>query len=126
MQFRTDRQRATGLGAAKEGVGHWWNQRVTAVALAVLVLLFIWPLGSALGEDYDEVLETYRNPFNAIVAILMFATAFYHLKLGLQVVIEDYVHGKAMRTALLLANTLLCAFFGIAGVFAVVKIALGA
>ncbi|QDL90964.1 succinate dehydrogenase, hydrophobic membrane anchor protein [Paroceanicella profunda] len=126
MQFRTDRQRATGLGAAKEGVSHWWNQRVSAVALAVLVLLFIWPLGAALGESHEEVLETYRNPFNAIVAILMFGTAFFHLKLGLQVVIEDYVHGKAMRTALLLANTLLCAFFGIAGIFAVVKIALGA
>lgn len=126
MQYRTDRQRVTGLGAAKEGVGHWWNQRVSAIALAILIVLFIWPFGQTLGGGYEEVLETYSHPFHAIIAILTLGVGFFHLKLGLQVVIEDYIHGKAARTVMLLANTLLCAFFGLAGIFAVVKIAIGA
>lgn len=125
MSFKTDRGRVDGLGSAKEGVGHWWQQRVTAVALVILIVLFLFPFGSSLGGDHASVLETYRHPFPAIIAMLTIGVGFFHLKLGLQVVIEDYIHGKAVRTASLLANTLLCGFFGLTGIFAVAKIALG-
>lgn len=125
MSFFTDRKRVTGLGSAREGTGHWWNQRVTSVALIPLVILAIFPLDRALGSSLQEVAAIYSSPFNAIVMILLIAVTFLHLQQGLQVVIEDYVHGKAARTAALLANTLLCALFGLAGVFAVARIAFG-
>lgn len=126
MRFRTDRQRVDGLGAAGEGVGHWWTQRITAVAMVPLTVLFLFPFARSLGTDYETVRATYRSPFNAIVAILFLGVLFYHLALGIQVVIEDYVHDKPLRTALLLANTLLAWAFALVGIFAVAKIAFGA
>jgi succinate dehydrogenase / fumarate reductase membrane anchor subunit len=123
MEFRTDRQRVQGLGSAKEGVDHWWRQRVTAVALVPLTLLFLFPFARSLGADFETVRATYGHPFNAIVAILFILTACSHLQLGLQVVIEDYVHGKTARTAALLANTLLTWALALTGVFAVARIA---
>ncbi len=126
MRFRTDRQRVDGLGSAKEGTGHFWTQRVTAIALVPLTLLFIFPFASALGTDFEAARAVYASPFNAIVAILFIGTAFYHLQLGLQVVIEDYIHDHALKTGALLANTLLTWAFGLAGVFAVARVAFSA
>ena len=123
MSYRTPRNLATGHGAAGAGTHHWWLQRVTAVALIPLAAFAIFPLASAVGTDHDTVLETYRNPFNAIVMALFLGTLFHHLKLGLQVVIEDYVQAKGWRTGLLLASQFFCVAFGVAGVFAVLKIA---
>lgn len=123
MSYRTDRSRVIGLGSAKEGTGHWWSQRISSLALVPLTLLFIFPFVRSLGADHADVLATYAHPFNAIVAILFIITAFAHIQQGLQVVIEDYVHDKPIRTAALLANTLLCWAFGLTGVFAVAKIA---
>jgi succinate dehydrogenase / fumarate reductase, membrane anchor subunit len=123
MSYRTDRARVTGLGSAKEGTGHWWSQRITSIALVPLTLLFLFPFIRALGADHEVVRATYASPFNAIVAVLFIGATFLHLQQGLQVIIEDYVHGKAARTASLLANTLLTWAFGLAGVFAVLKIA---
>lgn len=122
--YRTARARALGLGAAHEGTGHWWQQRVTAVALVVLTLLFVVPFARALGAGHAHVLALYANPFHALVAVLFIGVGFRHLALGLQVVIEDYVHDKAWRTALMIANTMFCFVFALAGIFAVAKIAL--
>ena len=97
--------------------------RVSSVALIPLGLLFVFPFASALGEGYLAVVAVYSNWFNAVVAVLFLAVAFHHLMLGLQVVIEDYVHDKAWRAGLLVANQMFCAFFGLAGIFAVLKIA---
>ena len=124
MAYKTARGRAIGLGASGTGVHHWWTTRVTSVALVPLGLLFVFPFAGALGEGHLAVLAVYHNWFNAIVAVLFIAVSFYHLMLGLQVVVEDYVHHKVWRTALLLGNTMLCAFLGLAGVFAVLRIAL--
>ena len=123
MDYKTDLSRVVGLGSAKEGTGHFWSQRVTAIALIPLLILAIFPLDGAIGASYEEVLEIYSSPFNAIMLILLIAVGFRHLQLGLQVVIEDYVSGKASRPVLLLANTMFCALFGLTGVFAVAKIA---
>lgn len=125
MSFKTPMGRVIGLGSAKHGTEHFWSQRVTSVALIPLGILALFPLAGALGSDYSEVLDTYQNPWTTIFTILFIAVAFNHLRLGLQVVIEDYVHNKGMRTALLLGNTMLCALFGATGVFAVAKIAFG-
>ncbi|MEL6979756.1 MAG: succinate dehydrogenase, hydrophobic membrane anchor protein [Pseudomonadota bacterium] len=112
-----------GLGSAKEGVSHWWMQRVSSVALIPLTLLFVVPFGRALGDGYATVTALYADPWQALVAILFIAVSFWHLAQGMQVVIEDYVEGKAARTALLLSNTLLCALGAAAGIFAVAKLA---
>ena len=125
MNFKTPRAKVTGLGSAKDGTQHWWLQRVSAVALVPLAILFVPPFGQSLGQGYEAARSTYENPFHAIVAVLFIAVAFRHMQLGLQVVIEDYVHQKGLRTAALLANTLLCGLFGLTGVFAVLKIAIG-
>ena len=123
MTDRTPRARVSGLGSAGQGTHHWWLQRITAVALLPLAVLFIVPFAGALGGEHSAVLALYANPFNAIVAVLFIGVAFRHLALGMQVVIEDYVHHKAWRTGLLMGNIMFCAAFGLAGVFAVLKIA---
>lgn len=122
MSFLTDRARANNHGSAKEGVEHWWGQRITAIALTPLGLLFIFPFAMTVGEGYEATIALYQNPIHAIIAGLFIIVAFNHLRLGVQVVIEDYVHGAMGRTLLIL-NTLFCALFGFAGLFAVAKIA---
>lgn len=123
MQFRTDRQRVYGLGTAHTGVHHWWSQRLTAIGLAILVPLFLFPFVRALGTDVATVQQIYGRPFNAVIAILTIGVGFLHLKQGVQVVIEDYVHDKPVLTALLVANVLICTAFALTGIFAVAKIA---
>ena len=126
MGFRTDRQRVHGLGSAREGTEHWWRQRLTSIALAVLTLFFLFTFARNLGAGYEAVRATYASPFNAIVAILFILVGFYHLQLGLQVVIEDYVHRNAARTAAIVTSTLLTSAAALTGVFAVARIAFSA
>ncbi len=123
MTYRTLRALVTGLGAAGKGTDHWWPQRISALALLPLTLLFIVPFAGALGSGHAQVLALYAHPFNALVAVLFIVVVFRHLALGLQVVVEDYVHAKAWNTGLLIGNTMFCFAFGLAGVFAVLKIA---
>lgn len=123
MAYRTPRARVSGLGAAGSGAHHWWQLRVSSVALVPLTILFVIPFARALGRSHAEVLAIYASPWNALVAVLFIAVAFHHLMQGLQEVIEDYVHHPGWKTAALLANTLFCAAFGLAGVFAVLRIA---
>lgn len=125
MKFQTDRARAHGLGSAKEGTDHFWQQRLTAIALIPLGLLFIFPLAGVMGEGLEAVLALYGHPFHAIVAGLFIVVGSNHLRLGLQVVIEDYVHG-AMGTAAIIANSLFCAAMAFTGLFAVARIAFAA
>jgi succinate dehydrogenase / fumarate reductase membrane anchor subunit len=122
MGFKTDYARVHGHGAAGEGLHHWWNQRITSIALIPLTLLFIFPFGRTLGGGHEAFVATYSNLWHALVAVLFIIAAFAHLQQGLQVVIEDYVAGKAARTAALLANTLLCWAFGVAGVLSVATV----
>lgn len=123
MSYLTDRKRVIGLGSAKDGTHHFITQRITALALIPLAILFVIPFAYNLGAGHERVLEAYSHPINAIIAILFFITAFTHLKLGLQVVIEDYVHGKFKRNLCLIVNVLFCWLFGLTGVFAIAKIA---
>lgn len=123
MSFKTDYGRVAGLGSAKDGTHHFWVQRLSAVAMVILTPLFIFPFAYNLGDSLDAVRASYGHPVNAIIACLFIITAFYHLKLGLQVVIEDYVHGKASRTICLLLNNGFCWLMGFTGLFAIAKIA---
>ena len=124
MSFKTAYKRVSGLGSAKDGTRHWWVLRLSSIALVPLSLLFVYTFSRALGGDRVSVLETYSNPWNALVAIMFLLVGFHHLRDGLQVVVEDYVHGKSTRTVLLVLNFLLCWGFAIIGIFAVARISL--
>lgn len=126
MGYKTDYARAHGWGSAHEGVHHFWIQRVTAVALVPLTIFFVFPFANALGSDYETVRAIYQNGWNAFIAVSFVIVGLWHLKLGLQVIIEDYVHSKPLRLTLLLANIILNGAFGIAGVMAIAKIAFSA
>lgn len=125
MGSGTDLGRVRGLGSAKEGVHHWWLQRVTAIANLVLVLWFIFSLVRLPSLDYASVILWLRQPVVAVPMLLLIVSVFWHLRLGVQVMIEDYVHGTPKVVAMLVLN-----FYVLAGaaaaVFAVLKIALGA
>lgn len=118
--------RAIGLGSAKEGVEHWWVQRVTAVALVPLVLWFVIAVIGLVGADRAAVIAWAKCPMPAVFLILLLVATFYHTALGLQVVIEDYVHGEGLRLATLLVMRFLCIVFALRGIIAVLMMALGA
>lgn len=125
VDLRTDLARVRGLGSAKDGVRHWWLQRLSAVAL---VPLGIWFVVSAIKlahlplAAFRAWLNTGANVF---LMILFVATLFYHLKLGLQVVIEDYVHDEKTKVVALMLNTFACIVVGAYAIFALVKVAFG-
>ncbi|MGR3503058.1 succinate dehydrogenase, hydrophobic membrane anchor protein [Pseudaestuariivita sp.] len=123
MRYLTDRKRATGLGSAKSGVHHFWAMKVSSVALLILVPLFVFTFGAALGGSYEEVTAYYARPFPAIVAALTIAVSMMHFKDGVQTLIEDYVHGDLQKFLLI---GMICLSYAMAavGVFAVVKLAL--
>lgn len=123
MAFLTDRKRAVGWGAAKSGTEHHWAMKKTSVALLILVPLFVFTFGGALGGTYEDVIAYYSRPFPAIIAALTIAVGFHHFNMGVQVLIEDYVHG-AMEKILILLMT--CLSYGAAatGLYAIARIAL--
>lgn len=126
MGYKTQYSRAHGLGAAHEGPHHFWVQRVTAIALVPLAIFFVFPFAHALGGGYESARAVFQNGWNAFVAINFLVIAFLHLKLGLQVIIEDYVSNPRRKLRLLIANIIFTWTFAAAGVFAVLKIALSA
>jgi len=123
MDFRTDRQRVHGLGTSGEGVHHWWSQRISSIALVPLSILFVASLVPLIGSPRGKVIAAFGDPLTAIIAVLFIMVLFQHLKQGLQVVMEDYVHDKAALAVLSIATTLFCWLFGTVGVFAVAKMA---
>jgi succinate dehydrogenase / fumarate reductase membrane anchor subunit len=126
IRLRSPLGRAIGLGSAKEGVEHWWLQRVTAVALVPLVLWFVVAVIGLVGADRAAVVTWMHNPMAVVFMILLLIATFYHLALGLQVVIEDYIHGEATRLITLVVMRLLSIVFVVRGIFAVLKLALAA
>lgn len=123
QNMRSPLARAIGLGSAKEGVGPWWAERVSAVALVPLTLWFAASIIAHTGSDYATSIIWLRTPLVAIPMILLLIALFYHTALGLQVVIEDYAHSGAMFAAVI-AVRLGCCALATAGVVATLRIAL--
>lgn len=125
MASGTELGRVRGLGAAKSGVSHWWLQRVTAVANLGLLLWFIGSIVRLPSLDYAVVTLWLQQPIVAVPMLLLIVSVFWHLRLGVQVMLEDYVHGAPRILAMLALN-----FYTLAGaaaaIFAVLKISLGA
>ncbi len=122
-RLRTPLGRAVGLGSAKEGVAHWWAQRVTAVALVPLVIWFVIDIIALTGSPRGAVVAWLHAPFPAIATVLLLIAVFYHMALGLQVVIEDYVHSEWLKISAIVLNKLVAFALAAAGIFAVLRIA---
>ena len=123
--LRTPLARARGLGSARYGVHHWWAQRLTAIALIPLVVWFAISLVMMSGADYGAVRAWISSPVVMVLLILTVTVGLHHGQLGLQVVIEDYVHGDGFKLALIVAVRFIAIFFGLAAVVAILRIGFG-
>lgn len=123
--LRTPLARVRGLGSSRSGVHHWWAQRLTAVILVPLVLWFAVSLLSVAHADHATMKAWVSRPFNTALLVVLLTTMFYHARLGLQVVIEDYVHEEMVKLGVLLAMNLVVIVAGATAVISVLKIAFG-
>lgn len=123
--FRTPLNKVRGLGSAKSGVHHWVSERISAIAGLPLVLFAIWLGVSLAGADHAAVAVAFHHPLTAILAALFLLTQLWHMKLGMQVIIEDYVHSSA-KIVLLLANSAFTYLLGALALYALVKLSFGA
>jgi succinate dehydrogenase / fumarate reductase, membrane anchor subunit len=126
MNLQTPLARARGLGTAKKGVQHWWWQRLTAVALVPLCLWFIGTIVTMQASDYSTVVNWIQSPLVSGLWVSLIVALFYHTQLGLQVVIEDYVHSEWVKITTLIVAQFLMILLTLTAVIAVLKIALGA
>jgi len=124
MSLRSPLSKVIGRGSAGEGVGHWWVQRVTAVALLPLTAWFVISLLGEPLQSYDAMRGWLGQPWVAVLTILLVITLAWHSKLGVQVVVEDYVHAKGAKTTLLLLSTFVHIGAAVAGIFAILVLAL--
>lgn len=125
MELRTSLGRARGLGSAKEGVSHWWMQRVSAIALVPLTIWFVISCITLVGADYTAFQAWLSNFGNSLLVILTVAVLFYHATLGMQVVIEDYVHHPFWTVALLIVMRFVLYALAASCILAVVLVATG-
>src|SRR5215469_9436406 len=123
--LRSPLGRVEGLGSAKNGVHHWWLQRLTSIALVPLTIWFTVSLLSLPSLDHVTVIAWMAHSWNALLLILLVLVATYHSQLGVQVVVEDYVIDAGMKTLTLVVLTFAHVFVAVAGVFAILKVAFG-
>ena len=125
MSSRTPLGRVRGLGSAKDGTAHWWAQRLTALALVPLSLWFVASLAANTGADHAAFAAWIASPAVAIVMLLVVLAGFHHAQLGLQVVIEDYVHTEWLKIASIVVVKLAAVALGVAAAFSILKLAFG-
>jgi succinate dehydrogenase / fumarate reductase membrane anchor subunit len=123
--MRTTRRRIAGLGSARSGTGHFWLQRLTALANVPLVLAFLFIVIYAAGGTREEVTAILGQPIVAIVVLLAILSIVIHMRIGMQVIIEDYVQGEGAKVLALMANTFFTIAVGCAAAFAILKISFG-
>jgi succinate dehydrogenase / fumarate reductase membrane anchor subunit len=123
--MRTPLARVKGLGASGHGVEHWWIHRMTAVSNVPLIISFVIIVASLAGSTYEEALGIVSHPLVAIVLILAVLSVTNHMRIGMQLPIEDYVHQKGYKLALLIANNFYAVVIAVACLYAIVKVSLG-
>lgn len=125
MSLRSPLGRVRGLGSAKEGVHHWWQQRLTAIGLVPLVFWFVVSVIANVGSSYEQMHAWLASPCSATLLICLIVAVFHHAQLGIQVVIEDYLHCHHVKLAALIATKLLSFALGTMGVVSVLFVAIG-
>ncbi|AHK79541.1 succinate dehydrogenase [Ectothiorhodospira haloalkaliphila] len=125
MSLRTPLSQARGLGSAKDGTHHWFVMRVSSIAMVPLMLWLIFSLGSLAGAGFEATSAWVANPLNTVLLILTVGALFHHAYLGLQVIIEDYVHGEGKKFASLIAMQFLMLLLAVTGIVAILRIAFG-
>ena len=123
--MKTPLGRVRGLGPAHSGTGHFWLQRLTAVANLFLVTGFLIVVVSLVGRSHATAIARLTNPFLALLVIAAVISVTTHMRIGMQVIVEDYVHGELSKVALLILNWLFAWGVGLVGIFAVLKLAFG-
>jgi succinate dehydrogenase / fumarate reductase, membrane anchor subunit len=120
--LRTAAAKVRYLGSARAGTHHMWHMRLTSAALIPLTIAFVWLVLSLLGKDYNQVRAALGMPLPALTLLLFIGAGVYHMQLGMQTIIEDYVHGEGARTVAIAGNLFFCAAIGLACVYAVLKL----
>lgn len=126
MSMRTPLKTARQLGSAKDGTDHFWKQRVTAVANVFLGIFLVWLIASLAGADHAEVKARLANPVIALGLLALIVSGVVHMRLGMQTIIEDYVHGEGSKLICLMLNTFFAAAIALTSVFAILKLNFGA
>ena len=125
MALRTPLKNVRGLGSAKEGTDHFWKQRVTGAANLVLCVFLVLFIARYAGAEHAQVKGALAHPFVALPLALLAISAAVHMRLGMQTIIEDYVHGEGAKIVLLMLNTFFSFFIGAASLFAILKLSFG-
>ena len=125
MAMRTPLKNVRYLGSAKEGADHFWKQRVTGVANLFLGIFLIALIVKLAGADHATVKATIANPLYGLPLLLLALSAAIHMRLGMQVIIEDYIHGEGLKIVLLMLNTFFAIAVGAASIFALLKLSFG-
>ena len=126
MAYRTPLARVRGLGSARAGADHFWKQRLTAVANIFLVAFLVWLVVKLAGADYATAKRTLAKPHYAIPLLLLILSGVIHMRLGMQTIIEDYVHSEGRKVMALMLNLFFCVLVGLTCAFAVLKLSFGA
>jgi succinate dehydrogenase / fumarate reductase, membrane anchor subunit len=124
--MRTPLKKVRYLGSAKEGADHFWKQRLTAVANLFLGIFLVWLIVSLLGADYETAKQKLEQPLIAIALLGLILSGTVHMRIGMQVIIEDYVHQEGLKFAALMLNTFFAIAIGLACVFSILKLSFGA
>jgi succinate dehydrogenase / fumarate reductase membrane anchor subunit len=125
VSMRTSLARAKGLGAAHHGVEHWWMHRMTAVSNIPLIVSFVIIVASLAGRPYLDAVRVLQNPFVALLLLLCVASVTNHMRLGLQIVIDDYVHDKGLKIVSTIANNFFAILIAAICLFSILKISFG-
>lgn len=125
MAMRTPLKTARYLGSAKEGADHFWKQRLTAVSNVFLAIFLVWLVASLVGADYATVKQKLANPLIALGLLGLVLSGTIHMRLGMQTIIEDYVHDEGLKVAALIFNTFFAIFIALVSIFSVLKLSFG-